>query len=457
MIKLIKRIWQNRRGNVIIIAGATLPLVIGCAGLATDTIQWTLWKRQLQRAADSAAIAGVYTRTQTDTQSSVEASVCNDLAKNQNTGIALAGTYFTCPDGTTRRGTVSLLADSGSMTKRVSVTLTVAQSLPFSSMFMTAVPQITANSTAASVPGGGSACVQALETNASYTGILFSGNAAIYMPDCDGFSNSPSANTSTAKGSSTVTMNSIGGVGGIQQSNNFHVTAYRPYSPALVDPFAGVTPAPADMACTATTTTTSGNKTTTSTGSVALTENTTLPYVDSTGKTINCFSSLSVASTKTLVLPSGTYYINGGDAFVQGNLSCTKCTIVLTNSSSSATATIGQFKVNASSLISMTAPTSGPFKGIALYQDRRAPDASSNVNKVNGNSNSVIQGAIYFPGQQLEYNGTGTTDAVCTLFVARRVVFTGNSATSNKFKSLAQCSDQGLPNPEPLRIVRLVA
>ncbi|MDP9085901.1 MAG: Tad domain-containing protein [Pseudomonadota bacterium] len=99
--------------------GAMLPLVIGCAGLATDTIQWTLWKRQLQRAADSAAIAGVFQRVVTNTQTGVETAVCNDLAKNQKTGMALSGTYVTCAEGTTRRGTVTLLSDSGSMTSQV--------------------------------------------------------------------------------------------------------------------------------------------------------------------------------------------------------------------------------------------------------------------------------------------------------------------------------------------------
>ena len=60
MISSLKRLWRDRRGNTLAIAGAALPLVLGSAGLASDTIQWTLWKRQLQRAADSAAMAGVY-------------------------------------------------------------------------------------------------------------------------------------------------------------------------------------------------------------------------------------------------------------------------------------------------------------------------------------------------------------------------------------------------------------
>ena len=62
MISFFRKLWHNKRGNALVIAGACLPMIVGAAGLASDTIQWTLWKRQLQRAADSAAIAGVYDR-----------------------------------------------------------------------------------------------------------------------------------------------------------------------------------------------------------------------------------------------------------------------------------------------------------------------------------------------------------------------------------------------------------
>ncbi len=62
MIWFFRRLMKDRRGNALVIGAACLPLIVGAAGLASDTIQWTLWKRQLQRAADSAAIAGVYDR-----------------------------------------------------------------------------------------------------------------------------------------------------------------------------------------------------------------------------------------------------------------------------------------------------------------------------------------------------------------------------------------------------------
>ena len=53
MIGFFKKLWRDKRGNALVIAAAALPLVLGSAGLASDTIQWALWKRQLQRAADS--------------------------------------------------------------------------------------------------------------------------------------------------------------------------------------------------------------------------------------------------------------------------------------------------------------------------------------------------------------------------------------------------------------------
>ena len=431
MIAFIRKLIKDRRGNALAIACACMPLVVGAAGLAVDTIQWTLWKRQLQRAADSAAIAGVYDRSSSaGATTTVPTTVSHDVSINNHTWMALKTGY---PQ-------VAYPANSGVMQYQVQVTLAVQQSLPFSSLFMSSAPTIIANATAASVPSGGEACVNAREPTASKTGINITGNAGIYMPDCVMYSNSPSTNSAAAGGSSNVTAEAVAGVGGIQESNNWHVQSYRPYSPAIDDPFANVTPNPSDMHCV-------GSQ---------LDQNTNVSAMIASGT--NCWSSLRVNSNQTLTLPSGTYYINGGDAFIQGDLTCTACTIVLTNlDSTSPTPTIGQLKVNAGSNVNMTAPTSGPFQGIAIYQDRRATDRSPG-NNINGNSGSIVQGALYFPSQQLDYNGTGTTNAICTMFVARRVNFSGNSVTTNKFKKLSDCSAYGIPGGSGVtRMVRLVA
>src|SRR5215218_774216 len=207
MTSFFRKLWQDKRGNALLIMGAALPMVVGAAGLASDTIQWTLWKRQLQRAADSAAIAGVYTRQNAaGSTSGVTASVTHDLTINNHNWMSLsAAPGIDYPSVT-------------GATNTVRVVLSVQQRLPFSSLFMPVAPTITATATAATIVVGGNACFQAEEIG-SATGLDFSGNADIDAPDCDGFSNASGANTSVAKGSSTVKLNSIGGVGGIQQSN----------------------------------------------------------------------------------------------------------------------------------------------------------------------------------------------------------------------------------------------
>ena len=225
MMKFFRKLWRDKRGNALLIVGAAMPLLIGAAGLANDTIQWTMWKRQLQRAADSAAIAGVYDRVASSGgTSTVTATVNHDLALNNHAWMSFKSGFPTvnwdtnCPITTGTTG----------MTNRVCVTVAFQQRLAFSSLFMTTAPTITASATAASIAYGGTACMQALESSASATGITNSGNTTVNAPTCILYSNSPSSNSASAGGSSSVTAKAVAGVGGIAQSNNWHVQQYIP-------------------------------------------------------------------------------------------------------------------------------------------------------------------------------------------------------------------------------------
>ncbi|MBO9576236.1 MAG: hypothetical protein J7494_10900 [Sphingobium sp.] len=429
-----KRLSKDRSGNVLAVAAAALPLITGCAGLATDTIQWTLWKRQLQRAADSAAIAGVYQRT-TDNGGTANTStaVCRDISLNLHTKMALQGTS-PCTGTVGSYTTLSYPTNTSYATNQVTVVLKVRQTLPFSSLFISNPPTITATATAASVSAGGSACIESLATTG--TGIFNNGNTTVRAPTCILFSNSTSANSASAGGSSAVTAKAIAAVGGIQQSNNWIVQQYIPYSPALSDPFANVNPDPSDMHCT----------------SAALTDSTNVAALGTT----NCFSSMSVGANRTLTMPAnfGPIYINGGDVDLKGAFSCVGCTIVLTNTSTAANATIGTVSSNAQATNNITAPTSGTFRGIAIYQDRRA---TGNTNKVNGGSGSVLTGALYFPSDTLQINGTGDAVSLCSMFIAKYVVFTGTSSLAISSPDDASCSGTGMPSNSATKMVRLIA
>jgi hypothetical protein len=451
MLRLLKKLRRNERGNVLILTAAAMPLLLGSAGLAVDTIQWTLWKRQLQRAADSAAIAGVYQRVQLNTRDAVVEAVEHDLGLNQATGIALMAGF----------PTVELEANNGQERLPVEVELRVQKSLAFSSIFLASPPQIVARARAASVPGSGEYCFVSLEDSATKTGITVAGNANIEL-DCGMMSNSPAPNSALGIGSSsTVKATNIDAVGDIAESDRWNVDDYNPYTPALPDPFGNVNISRPDMRCFSDGSnypllgnSTSGNLNG---------NNATITLADARARightTANCFRGLSVGANQTLTLPPGTYYIGEAGMNVQGNLTCVGCTFVLTRINESNA--VGRLSVNANpnngGNLNITAPTTGNFANIAIFQDRNAVDSPSNTNRINGSSSSVINGAVYFPKQELVYNGNGTSSFVCTRLVGRRLYFSGNSSISNKFARNSNCPGRPSGGFEAARRVRLVS
>ena len=78
---IFRSLITDERGNVLAMTAVGLPLLLGCAGLAVDTIQWVSAKRELQSAADAAAIAGVYGLIQTG---EMEQAVDASIASNRN-------------------------------------------------------------------------------------------------------------------------------------------------------------------------------------------------------------------------------------------------------------------------------------------------------------------------------------------------------------------------------------
>jgi Flp pilus assembly protein TadG len=438
MRSFLTKIWHDKRGNALIIAAAALPLLIGSAGLATDTIQWALWKRQMQRAADSAAIAGVYDRVQHASATTYATTAVNhDLDLNNELKGKIAQ-YSGYPK-------VTFPANNGSNQNQVKVELAIQRPLSFSSMFMTNAPLIKTSAQAATVSASGDFCVLSLQNN-SKTGIQATGSAAITM-DCGMMTNSTATNAAAGQGSAVVTATNLAASGGIQQSSNWHVSAYQPYSPTLADPYANLAPSAADgdfdkcIGVPAALSINGGN----------------------TGLVVSggaCYSSLSVNSNRTLTLKDGIYVINGGLVDIQGTLNLTNATLILTNSNTSATATVGTFKMNSDAKINATAPTAGKWKGMAIYQDRRAVDdaptgniSSSSPNKINGSSGYTVRGVVYFPSQQVTYDGNGTGGATCTQFVAKRIYWSGNSGVNNFTKNCDMYGMSGITGGLRVRMV----
>jgi hypothetical protein len=307
-----------------------------------------------------------------------------------------------------------------------------------------------------------------LALNTTGTAIDNSGNTTVNAPTCIFYSDSGASNSAAAGGNSSVTAKAIAGVGGIASSNNWNVQQYLPYSPPLPDPFAPpsstqVTPDPADMKCAGHWVTGGNNGNGNGTGNVSVWVNDPLDdgadittMRDADGNQANCFTSISVGSNRSLSIPNtftGPIYVNGGNVNLQGAFSCGACTIVLTNKDPAST-TIGTFSSNAQATNNITAPTSGTYNGIAVYQDRRAP--GGNVDRINGGSGNVINGVVYFPKDTLWLNGTGSAVSLCSMFVASNLKFNGTGTISISSLTDAACSGVHGPNTTTT-IVRLVA
>ncbi|MGI8705612.1 MAG: TadE/TadG family type IV pilus assembly protein [Sphingomicrobium sp.] len=394
MIRFMKQLWNDRRGNAIIIAAVTLPVVVGAAGLGTDTVQWVGWKRQLQRAADSAAIAGVYGRAQSQ---DVNTAVGTDLDKNNHLWVPLLGGY---PQVTTP-------ADTSSMTYTTKVDLAVRQKLGFSSLFLATPPTITVSATAAMIPDG-NYCVVALQPGTD-PGIYIGGSSNVHM-GCGAISNSLSATDSVKVmgGAHTFVADPVAAVGGISSTIN-GAGELQPFHVAMPDPYAGKfsTDIPAGETCT---NFNHANKT----------------NADGSKKP-GCYNNFT-AGLGTVLSP-GTYYLNNTDIKLTGHDSVTGdgVTIILTGSSP------GSVDMSGNSSLDLTAPTTGPYANMVLIQ---APNAATgNNNTINGDNGTSLDGAIYFPQGDLTFTGSSAAATQCAMIVSYTVAFSGNASVQNDTSS----------------------
>src|SRR3546814_7963663 len=76
----------------------------------------------------------------------------------------------------------------------------------------------------------------------------------------------------------------------------------------------------------------------------------------------------------------------------------------------------GDIKINGGAEINLTAPTSGDYKGVVLYRDRRADVIDV---KFNGGAGFDFTGAIYMPTTNLEMLGNFEFNSQCLQLVGR--------------------------------------
>ena len=414
MSNFIRRLRSNESGNVLAIAAGLMPLLMGSAALAIDAAQLALWKRQLQRAADSAALAGAHTLAQDGDEGEVTQAINNDIEENPHPPI------------------VNMAINAGPQgghQQAVRVNLTSQRELPFAQMFTNSPTTIAADATAAVVTEG-NYCMVSLYSG-DETGIVMTGNSTVTL-GCGMVTNSSSDNAVTASGSSEVTASPIGAVGGLSGSTNNFVgeTTLLPYTSPQSDPLAHL-PNPSYTSCPG--------------GDIDVGNNNTFTTVPG-----QVYCSIAVKPGGTLNIAPGPLVVYGGDMNLKGTIKTVSLngqaegsTVIMTGPSGNA----GTFDSNSQATIKIKPPSSGPYADVSFYRDRRAPYTEI---KINGGSGSVFTGAYYFASSDLRFNGNASLTTTCLQLVGLKLKFSGT------FDLVNSCSGGTEDGNFSRRLVRLV-
>ncbi|WP_017666943.1 Tad domain-containing protein [Sandarakinorhabdus sp. AAP62] len=394
----VRRLQASRRGNIASLTALMMPILIGTAGLASDTIQWTLTKRMMQRAADSGAIAGAYALSQAADSDSeaVHQAALGDIGRNGGFVMNI-------------NPVINSPATSGSFrdaSAAVEVILATDLQLPFTGFIMDGPVRISARAVA-EIVGNGDYCVLALE-HTDTPGIPIGGSATVDL-GCGMMSNAPSTTSIIANGASFVRASPVAAVGNVPPGNYASGTVRQEYALPLRDPYRNL-PDPPNISSSNNDIRVQPNRTNNSIGP-------------------GTYRDIDISGTATF--GPGVYYVTGSMNFgSQSNVTTNGAVFILTaTNAASNTSNIATVNMNGGARINMTAPSSGTYSGILFYQDRRASNMATNI--INGNSTSLLQGALYFPRQELQMNGTSGMNTRCVQIVARRVDWRGNNSIQN--------------------------
>jgi hypothetical protein len=128
-----------------------------------------------------------------------------------------------------------------------------------------------------------------------------------------------------------------------------------------------------------------------------------------------------------LGLPIDGYIMNGGGiSFLAGGTSTgTGVTFYLTGTNAS----YGSVTANATANVTLTAPTSGTYRGILFFQDRSITSAMNATFATTGTL--ALTGSLYFPTTDVSFQGGAGTTSYITAIVANEITFTNNTYITN--------------------------
>jgi hypothetical protein len=391
----VMRRLKDESGQSLVIAAFCMTCLMGCVALAADVGLMLRAKRLLQTAADSAAIAGALEINFAAMDGNTVTNAANLAAqKNGFTNGSNGVTITVNPTPTS--------GPHAGLPGYVEVIAAQSQPTFFMQVFGRSSMTVSARAVATNLSTT-SGCVYTLGTTG--TDLSMTGNANIQITTCGIIDDSSSRNALSANGNVTLDAQSIGVVGGVRKTGNVSISP-TPVTGIVStsDPLAFL-PAP----------------------TVPKTCSADPGYSGTVTKTLTpgCYNGLSASGNVNLTLTSGLYIINGA-LNLGGNTTLTGANVTLD--------LLGSSSFPGNTALNLTAPTSGTYDGVVIYQ----PLSNPNPISLNGNSGSTFQGIIYAPGSAVSLTGNSGS-SIYADFVAKSLSLVGN-ASFNDYSAINSSS-----------------
>ena len=374
------KILHDESGQTLIFVALSRTFLLGVVGMATDVGTLLHDRRNLQIAADSAAIAGAVEENINPAAANVQAAgqraaTQNGITNGSNGAVV---TINTPPASGPHAGAAGY------------VEAIVTQTEPVFFMKLFSFTSMNVGARAVAFNGAkNQGCMLALNPTASDT-IHLQGSFDVSAPGCAVIDDSNASDALVfTGGGGTLTAGSVGVVGGATgatgDSTPAPVTGIAPES----DPLANL-PAPTYNAasCTAPPTGTTWGPAT-------------------AGGTV-CYSG-DISVKNAVTMSAGTYVFPGTlDFSGNGSLTGTGVTLYFPGPNG----TLGG-PGNGNTTLNLTAPTSGTYNGILIYQD----PSDTNTGEFNGTPITNLTGIIYMPNAELEISGNTTVNLDTDLII----------------------------------------
>jgi Flp pilus assembly protein TadG len=382
---------SSRRGSVAIQMAIMMTVLIGMAGLGTEVPYMMYKHRQMQTAADSAALGAAVALTQ-----GYPANIATEAD-----GIAAALGFTNGTSSVTV--TVNNPPKSGNYTANssaVEVIVSQPQTTKMAGLFGVSVFNLSARAVA--LAGSGSAVYCMLSTeNDSKIGVGLWGGVNLTMTGCGMAVNSAGWAALELNSGGTLTAPLVSIVGQLTNVwSTVNVTSLKQNQPAVTDPYANVS-MPSSTGCDY-----NGY-------SIGWTASQTTLYP---GRYCN---GLSMSNGANVALSSGIYYVKSGSFGIAGGASVTGTGVTIVLTTADGGNSYATFAISNGGKITLSAPTTGQTAGILFFGDRNAP--SSNTNVLSGFTAANLQGAIYLPTQTMQYGSSAGTITGCQQLIAWHV------------------------------------